>query len=134
MSEQEIKLQVGQANEALEKLRLALGQKTLIYRLVVQESKTQSTKTRAKSEIDQINRVIQGHIGSYRQARQALINLEASKKILENFKALEDKDVKVNTDVVEENRVGQRNDVLAWFWRMEGGPASKGDNWMEESK
>jgi Zn ribbon nucleic-acid-binding protein len=31
MTKQEVKLRVGQADEALEKLRVALGQKTLIY-------------------------------------------------------------------------------------------------------
>jgi hypothetical protein len=35
---------------------------------------------------------------------------------------------------VEENRIGQRNDALAWFWRLDGAGQHPDDDWMQECK
>jgi hypothetical protein len=37
-------------------------------------------------------------------------------------------------DVVEENRIGQRSDMLAWFWRTGDPNQDQENNWMNECK
>jgi hypothetical protein len=52
----------------------------------------------------------------YRRARNAMIRLGADPSVLEEYKALEEKDLQLNKDITEESRLYQRNDVLPWFW------------------
>ena len=40
----------------------------------------------------------------------------------------------VPSDITEENRFGQRSDVLPWFWRLGGQNEDQHDTWMEECK
>jgi hypothetical protein len=129
--EQEIQLRTAQADESLDALRLAIGHKSLLYKIRIRKFKTQSSKTRSQSELLQISAKIKELAGRYRRARTALLGLGASANILAKFQALLDSDLKVNTDVVEENRVGQRNDKLPWIWRTGGGNAR---SWMNESE
>ena len=131
--DQEIQLRIAQAEESLEELRLAIGHKSLLYKTCIRKSKTQSTKLRSHTQLDKINVKIKECASGYRCARSALLSLGASADILKKFQALQDKDLKVNTDVAEENRTGQQNDILPWFWRIESGEST--DNpWMNESK
>jgi hypothetical protein len=134
MMEQELELRIGQANDSLEKLRLALGLKAVVYKTGVRPSKSQSTKTRARSDVSQVNKTIEKHSRSYRLAYQAILNLEASGDLLKRFQPLTDKDLGVGTDLVEENRIGQRSDVLAWIWRQGDGKSGPKDEWMKEGE
>ena len=52
---QEQELRVGQANDGLEKLRNALGHKSLLFRTNVRQANSQHTKTRAWGEVDKLN-------------------------------------------------------------------------------
>jgi hypothetical protein len=134
MMKQELELRIGQANDALEKLRLALGLKAVVYKTGVRASKSQSTKTRARSDVSQVNKTIEKHSRSYRLAYQAILNLGASQDLLKRFQPLKDKDLSVGTDLVEENRMGQRSDVLAWIWRQGDGKSDPNDEWMKEGE
>jgi hypothetical protein len=102
MADQEIQLRIGQANDSLGKLRMALGQKTSLFVNVVRKAK-------------------------HSQARAS----EARKLVNQ---ALTKEDLKVCTDVAEESRVGQRNDTVAWFWRLDGSGDPQGDNWLKEGR
>ena len=134
MMEQELELRIGQANDSLEKLRLALGLKAVVYKTGVRPSKSQSTKTRARSDMSQVNKTIEKHSRSYRLAYQAILNLGASEDLRKRFQPLTDKDLGVGTDLVEENRMGQRSDVLAWIWRQGDGESDPKDEWMKEGE
>jgi hypothetical protein len=133
MMEQELELRIAQASNALEKLRLALGHKAVVYKLGVRKSKSQATKTRSRSDLNQADATVQKHSKIYQLAYQAILKLNAPDHVLEKFQPLERKDLQVSTDVTEENRLGQRSDVLAWFWRK-GGESFHKDIWMEEGK
>ena len=50
----------------------------------------------------------------------ALEHLGAYESTLLQFRRLETKDLKVNFDITEKNKVGQRSDTLPWFWRLDG--------------
>ena len=130
--EQEIQLQIAQAEESLEELRLAIGHKSILYKLRIRKYKSQASKTRNHAELLQINSKMKGLATRYRCARAALQSLGVSETILHKFQQLADNDLHVNTDISEENRVGQRNDTLSWFWRIGG--TSTDNPWMNESK
>jgi hypothetical protein len=52
----------------------------------------------------------------YRRARSAMVRLGADTSFLEEYKALKEKDLRLNKDITEESRLFQRNDILPWFW------------------
>jgi ribosomal protein L31E len=132
MMKQELELRIGQAEHALEKLRLTLGHKTVVYVVEARKAKSQATKTRSRSAVKQADKIIDKHWNIYQLAYQAILKLDASKNILQKFRPLKKEDLRVNTDVTEENRIGQRSDVLAWFWKQ--GDGNSDNKWMNEGK
>ena len=58
--------------------------------------------------------------------------LGAEKSILEKYKEIKDKDLKMSSDLIEENRFGQKNNVMAWFWKIDGQKGNQDDKWMLE--
>jgi hypothetical protein len=130
LMDQEIELRTGQANEALEKLRVALAHMALTYRVNVRNADSQIQMTRAQAQVKQAHRSVNKHVRTYGRAYQALLNMEASVPQLQPIRR---EDLKVSGDIVEENRFGQRNDTLAWFWRIGGiGEKEKESDWMTE--
>jgi hypothetical protein len=134
LAEQEKELRIAQADECLENIRLALGHKSLLLRTSVRGAKGQKGKTRAWNEVDRISETIAKEVSLYHQARQALFRLMAEENILRKYRPILSEDLKMSGDVVEENRVGQRNDALAWFWRLDGAGQHPNDDWMQECK
>jgi hypothetical protein len=132
LAKQEIELRVGQANDALAALRVELGHKALLFRSKVRYSKNQKGKTRAWKEVAQSSGRVMKYVGCYQRARQALERLGADEEILEKYQEIGKEDLKMSSDMVEENRYGQRNDTLAWFWRLGPQTDAEGDSWMEE--
>jgi len=129
--DQEMLIRIAQAEESLDELRLAIGHKSLLYKIHIRKSKTQASKTRSQAELVQVNSKIKECASTYRRARAAMLSLGASAETLSRFKILQDADLKVNTDVVEENRFGQRNETLPWIWRIGGGGGVE-NPWMDE--
>src|SRR6266481_536980 len=62
----------------------------------------------------------------------ALQCLNAPNKVMEIYKPILLKDLTLSGDVVEENRLGQRSNVLAWFWHIGAPNGDQRDEWMEE--
>lgn len=131
---QEMELRQGQANDSLAALRIELGHKALLFRTKVRQSKDTKGKTRAFQGIRKSSMEIMKHVRSYRRARKALQHLGADDKILDKYKEIGKADLNMSADTLEENRFGQRNDALAWFWRLGPQSDSDGDRWMEECK
>jgi hypothetical protein len=130
--EEELQLRIGQANELLSKIRLGLGGKGTLYRTSVRKATSYDTSTRARQKVAQVSDTITKHVKSYRLAQNALVKLGASESTLRTFKPLLDSDLKCSADFLEENRYGQRNDKLAWFWRQGPDKADNNHGWMEE--
>jgi hypothetical protein len=127
---QETQLREGQANDALEALRNALGEKSFIFRSQVRNARSQKKKTRSWGEVKRTDVQVQAFARTYKTARTALVQLRAGKNIMDRFQEITKKDLKMSGDIIEENRIGQRNDKMAWFWRIDG---KKEDNeWMKE--
>ena len=128
----EIELRVGQANDSLAALQVELGHKSLLFCSKVWYSKNQKGKTRAWKEVAQSAGRLMKHVARYQCAQQALHRLEADEEILEKYQDIKKENLKMRSDMVYENRFGQRNDTLAWFWRLGPQTDAEGDLWMEE--
>jgi hypothetical protein len=131
LMEQEIKLREGQANDALEQLRTALAVKSLLYRTTIRHRPSNKTSTRSWSAINRADAKIRKHLKTYNLARTALLNMDAN---VDEFKAIVKEDLKMSADVVEENRIGQRSDTMAWFWKIGPQRDDREGTWMQECK
>lgn len=129
---QELELRRGQANDALEQLRVALGHKALLLRTEVRHARSQVTQSRAWGLAKAADRQVQMYAAVYRMARRAMVALGADNNMLETYKELSDQDIKVNADITEENRLYQRSHVLPWIWLLPGQQEGQDSAWMEE--
>lgn len=114
----EHELREGQANDSLERLRECLAEKSLRFRTEVKSAKSQKKMVKAWESIHRMEGQIKQVVVAYRTARQAIGEL-GNAADLERFKEISKADLKMSGDIVEENRVGQRNNVLPWFWRLD---------------
>lgn len=128
----EIRLRQGQANDALADLRMALGYKSLVFRKDVRGASSQKEKTRSWDKASAAQQRVTVAVAIYRCARNALEVLKAGTTILDKYKVIVEQDLKISPDIVEENRIGQRSDTLAWFWRFNGPHPEQEDGWMDE--
>jgi hypothetical protein len=123
LATQEAGLRRGQINDALEGLRMALGEKSLLFRTEVRNSKSQRTSQRAWQNVNKQDLLAKRHKRAYDRARNALIILNTDKEYLSTLHDITPGDMKMAGDITEENRIGQRSTTLAWFWRLEGDAA-----------
>jgi len=127
---QEIELRKGQANDALQGLRLAIGQKTLLYRNKLRVDNTTQKKLRSRKEVREVQSKVMMHARSYERARKALQRLGETEQNI--YKSLKVKDLHLSADILEENRYNQKDDQLAWFWRIGDGNIVDPKSWMAE--
>jgi hypothetical protein len=129
---QELELRKGQASDCLQSLRMALGHKAVLYRTKVRTTKFSTDKTRTWDDIKVITNKTNKCVRAYRRAHKALKRLGADDATLVQYQELRTEHLKLSGDITEENRVGQRSDVMPWFWRLDGQNADQHDTWMEE--
>jgi hypothetical protein len=130
--EQEVNLRKTQATDAVQQLRLCLGIKSVMFRKNLRPAKSQKTKTRAWRSIQSADANVRLHARLYKLARDALVRLNVVDRDMIQFPVLKKEDLKMSRDVVEENRVGQRNEHVSWVWRINiGQDGTKGD-WINE--
>jgi hypothetical protein len=120
LARQEEQLRRGQINDALEGLRMALGEKSLYYRTDVRNNKSQRTSLRAWQNVNKQDAMARQHKRAYDRARKALKRLDIDREYLSTLHDITAGDMKMAGDVTEENRLGQRSSTLAWFWRVGG--------------
>lgn len=121
----EAELRQGQINDALEGLRLALGEKSLCFRSDVWNANSQRTSQRAWANIHKFDSEARKHRRTYSHARAALKRLAIFPDYLATLHDITEDDMKMSGDLTEENRYGQRSDVLPWFWRLDSGLAAE---------
>lgn len=131
LARQELDLRKGQANDALQELRLAIGQKSLLLRTKVRHDKTSVGKTRAWDGVKDASSKINMHARAYERARKAmerLGNIDGK-----TYQPLLKKDLAVSADIMEESRLHQKNDdTLAWFWLIGDGNIVDRKSWLAE--
>jgi hypothetical protein len=116
----ELSLRQGQANDAMEAIRIGIGEKSFRFRDQLRTSKAKVQKTRSWAAIHTVDRQLKLNCSIYKQARQAMIGLGAPKAILDRYQVLTSDDLHTNTAVQEPNARGQRNKELSWIWKMPG--------------
>jgi hypothetical protein len=114
----EAELRKGQVTEALEGLRLALGEKSLCFRTEVRNADSQRTTARAWDNVHKLDAEARKCRTIYRHARSALQRLSVDPTYLATLLDITDEDLKVAGDITDERRFGQRSDALPWFWRI----------------
>lgn len=132
LAKEELELRMGQANDALHQVRMILGQKSFMFRTSVRGARSQQKKTRAWTEIEQLERSLRIQARVYMQCRRAIAALGADEDMLGKYKTLSPSDLKVSTAVVDPNMRGQRLATLPWFWSMDVEGDAEQDSVMEE--
>ena len=130
----EMRLREGQANDILHELRVAIAQKSFIYRTQIRKNApTTSFVTRLRSHDDAFT--VQSTIGYaarvYSRCRRAMESLDAPARVLNRYQHLGPTDIVASTAVIDPNARGQRNTGLSWIWQSI--PTSDTPAFMTES-
>jgi hypothetical protein len=129
----ESKLRYAQANDSVHGIRLALGFKSALFRTQVRNARTQQTKTRAWTAIQNVDTTVHQHARNYSMARDAYLNLQDTSGTSPELPPLLATDLRVNTVILGAAQVGQQNTQLPWIWSF--GISDKEDGtWMDECK
>ena len=129
----ERELRKGQANDALEGLRVGLANKSLLLQTDVNQSTSTKQSTRAWASVRNAQSQILSHARCYQRAWQALKCI-GTPEDLSVYQRLDEKDLVVVKDVTMAKRFGQGSDTLAWFWRIGPSQDTLTAEWMEECK
>lgn len=116
----ELALREGQANEALAGVRLAIGEKSFLFRKALRNLHGKVRKTRAWDVIHSTTSRLNHHRNIYNQARDAMIRLEADADKLEIYRILKWTDLGTSTAIQDPNASGQRRKHLSWIWSTSG--------------
>jgi len=103
----EAELRKGQVSDALERLCLALGEKSLCFRTEVRNANSQRTTHRAWDNVHRLDADARKCRSTYRHARSALQRLLIDPEYLDTLRDITDDDLKVAGDLTNERRFGQ---------------------------
>lgn len=129
----ERELRKGQANDALEGLRVGLANKSLLLLTNVNKSTSTKQSTRAWASVRNAQSQILCHARCYQRAREALKCIGTPEDLVV-YQKLDDKDLVTVKDITMAKRFGQGSDTLAWFWRIGPSHDTLTGKWMEECK
>lgn len=131
VAKQQLKLEIGLANETLHKLRLAVGEKSFLYRNKVRPANNYAKRNRAYADIRNLDRSMNHNADVYHACRAAMEALNADQRTLDRFQVLKREDLKTDTAVMDPNARGQRNKRMSWIWESHD-PTQQSPNWMTE--
>jgi hypothetical protein len=92
LAKAELRLRQGQLNDTLHQIRIALGQKSYIFRNDVWPACTQRLKTRAWAGVHAVESSVQHHARIYMRAQHAIVNLGADNILHDQYKVLKRQD------------------------------------------
>lgn len=118
-AQMEKRLRVGQQNDALQNIRVAVSRKACIFRDGIRASKSKKKKTRSWDHLHAVDLSVRHNTRVYDCARASMMRLNPSNDELERYKPLTKEDLKVDTARVEPGLRGHRGSHLAWFWTMD---------------
>lgn len=130
----ELDLRIGQANDTLGLLRLAIGHKSFACRTKLRPGSSNSSyrnRLRSYADVHAITASVDQSAKVYMSCRLALDTLGASRDILSKFQILTKEHTAASTAVIDPNARGQRNNSLSWIWHSRNNSA--GDpGWLDE--
>ena len=129
---QEKGLRIGQMNDALHGLRLAISRKAVIFRDGLRSSRSKNQKTRSWDEILQVDGSVRHQARLYCRARIAFTRLGPDTSEINRFQPLTRAQLSVTTARIDPSLRGQRDSALAWFWSMDVQADGQAVNGMTE--
>ncbi|KIO09325.1 hypothetical protein M404DRAFT_21888 [Pisolithus tinctorius Marx 270] len=111
LRDMELRLWIGQANDVLNGLQLALVDKAVVFRNVV---------------------AVRKQAAIYKQCRKAMVALGVSAKTLTRYQQLETSDLTVSTAAITQNAHAHQVSHLPWFWSIDVPMDTKSITWMLE--
>lgn len=130
--ESEVQLRVGQCNDALQGIRMAIGKKAFIYVSDVRKAKNQKGKTKSYDAIKVAHKALQHQAQLYRSSRKALRDLGADEDILQKFQMLQTSQLSTRDTFLDVTERGQKHLNLPWFWNLDVEGDSEDNGRMEE--
>jgi len=127
----ERELRKGQANDALEGLRIGLANKSLLLLTDINNSTSTKQSTRAWASVRNAQSQILYHALAYQRAWQALKCIGTPEDLI-FYQKLNPTDLVVVKDISMAKRFEQGSDALAWFWRIGPSKDALTSEWMEE--
>lgn len=134
LCDQELILRQGQANDSLHNIRVHLADKVVIFWKIVRVAKSQSTSSRAWSQVHSVDRAVSIYASIYFKCRSQLCKLGTNDALLKRYQPLAKEHLKVSTAMADPNTRGQRNHMLAWFWSLDVEEDSNSSDWLNELK
>ena len=128
LATQQRKLEVGVMNDALQRIRVGIGYKSLLYRTKVRGARGVRDRLRSFDEIHTTEEGVKRHVRIYMRARSALPklynpkcdkDLTALSDLLDKYKPIRREDLRAETTLVESFMSGQRDKHASWLWHFE---------------
>lgn len=115
----EKELRIGQLNDALKNVRVAICRKAVIFREGLRQATGKKQKARSWDHIHAVDGSVRHNAKIYRRGRMSLLRLDVTKEEMDRFRPLKREDLNVNTARIEGGIRGQRDKHLAWFWTID---------------
>ncbi|KAI5981079.1 hypothetical protein EDD15DRAFT_2197779 [Pisolithus albus] len=132
LAQMELELRMGQANDALHGLRLALADKAVIFRGVVRPATNYSMRTHTWQMIHSIDTSVKQCAAIYRQCRLAMISLGADSDILDRYQELQKSHLSATAAAFTQGAHDHRDSHLPWFWTMDIPKDTDSKSWLSE--
>jgi hypothetical protein len=130
--EAEIQLRVGQCNDALHAIRLAVGKKAFVFRNDVRKARSKKYKTKAYHKVQATADLLSLRAQIYRRSRVALQSLGADESILKKYQVLTAEHLKAKETFLDSTVKGVKHKHLAWFWTVDIGGDTVDDAMLKE--
>ena len=114
----EITLCMGQANNALHGLRLALTKKAMLFR-GLRDASSKTKRNRSWDQIKTVGSSASHHAMIYQRAWDTLISLGMMQDAMAPYQILRKEHLTITTAKIDPHQRGNRNSSLAWFWSMD---------------
>lgn len=125
LQEKELELRIGQANDALQDIRLGVANRSILFRTTLRHATGYASGTRAHRQLHGLSAVVSKAARVYNLARKAMVRLGAEEEMLQKYRVLEKSHLRADTAAIDFNQPGNRNARLSWIWSVdEGQPGS----------
>lgn len=118
LADQELLLQIRQANDALHEICIALADKAVLFWTKVQHASSHAKTMRAWGRVNAVDASLHQHALVYRRCYKLICSLAANKALLQRYQLFWDENLKITTAVTANNVMGLWNNKLAWFWSI----------------
>ncbi|KAG8846910.1 hypothetical protein FRB91_000368 [Serendipita sp. 411] len=132
LSQIEQRLREGQANEALETIRICLSHRVALSRIKGKEIRGQNANLRADSVLRRLNEQLNHAVRQYRRAYNAMLSLGMPPQN-PTYRTLEDSHLKTSS-VFNTHRLPGRGHEggPSWIWQNTDAVRTLDDNWLDE--